>query len=132
MKTINIKGKNYTPVSERVLGAHEKEKYLSIETEIISHDPVLCKATVRTSKGVFIGHSAANPSKSIEKESPYEIAETSAVGRALGFAGYGIQESIASADEMRKVPKKQTEPFPDGARIKPGTNQLEGVNNNEI
>ena len=32
-----------------------------------------------------------------------EVAETSAVGRALGFAGIGIDTGIASADEMRKV-----------------------------
>ena len=38
--------------------------------------------------------------KAIEKASPYEVAETSAVGRALGFAGYGIVGGIASADEM--------------------------------
>ena len=33
------------------------------------------------------------------------MAETSAVGRALGFAGYGIDEGIASADEMKKYPE---------------------------
>ena len=32
-----------------------------------------------------------------------EVAETSAVGRALGFAGIGIDTGIASADEIRKV-----------------------------
>ena len=31
------------------------------------------------------------------------MAETSAVGRALGFAGYGIVEGIASADEVVKA-----------------------------
>ncbi len=31
-----------------------------------------------------------------------EVAETSAIGRALGFAGYGIVEGVASADELIK------------------------------
>jgi hypothetical protein len=35
--------------------------------------------------------------------SPYEVAETSAIGRALGFAGYGIVDGIATADEMVKA-----------------------------
>ena len=34
-----------------------------------------------------------------------EIAETSAIGRALGFADIGLIDGIASADEMRKVKK---------------------------
>ncbi len=42
--------------------------------------------------------------KAIEKASPYEVAETSAIGRALGFAGFGIADGIASADEMVKAP----------------------------
>lgn len=103
-RTISIHGKEYMPVSERVkdLHADENNKKISISTEILSHDPVLVKATVKTSKGIFMGHSAANSAKSIEAANPYEVAETSAIGRALGFAGYGIVEGIASADEMDK------------------------------
>lgn len=103
MKTINIKGKEYTPVNERVMGAHAGEETLTITTEVLAHQPVVVKATVITKKGTFTGISAANPTKTIEKQSPYEVAETSAVGRALGFAGYGIVSSIASADEMVKA-----------------------------
>ena len=111
MKTINIKGKEYTPVNERVLEAL-KEKKISITTEIIQHTPnVVMRATVTTEKGVFTGTSWANPTKSIEKSSPYEVAETSAVGRALGFAGYGIISSIASSDEIIKAKEYNNEPF---------------------
>jgi len=44
------------------------------------------------------GLSAANPEKSIEvcRKSP----ETSAVGRALGFAGFGLVDRIATAEEV--------------------------------
>ena len=104
LKTINIKGKEYVTVATRVEALHATHKEgVEILTEIISHNPVVVKATVKTPKGVFNGISAANPNKVIEKMSPYEVAETSAVGRALGFAGFGITDSIASADEMHKV-----------------------------
>ncbi len=99
--SIQIHGKEYKTVAERVQEAGKD--FLSLETEIIGHNPVIIKATVLTIKGKFTGISAANPSKAIEKMSPYEVAETSAVGRALGFAGYGSVDSIASADEMNKV-----------------------------
>lgn len=101
--TIKIHGKEYTPVNERVGMVHDSETELSIITEVICHTPVVVKATVTTKKGMFTGISAANPAKAIEKQSPYEVAETSAVGRALGFAGFGIAESIASADEITNV-----------------------------
>lgn len=97
---INIHGKQYVTVAERVEAAGTE--FIGLETEVITHEPVVIKATVKTSRGTFTGISAANPSKQIEKMSPYEVAETSAVGRALGFAGYGIVEGIASADEMSK------------------------------
>lgn len=104
MKTIRIHNRDYTPVNERVMGAHAGEESLTITTEVLAHQPnVIVKATVITKKGTFTGMSAANPTKTIEKQSPYEVAETSAVGRALGFAGYGIVSSIASADEVVKA-----------------------------
>lgn len=112
-KTINIHGKEYMPVSERVLLAHQDCKQISINTEILNTgEIVVVKATVITPKGTFTGISAANPAKAIEKMSPYEVAETSAVGRALGFAGYGIVEGIASADEVVKATTPETTPLP--------------------
>ncbi len=102
LKTISIHGKEYVPVSERIKEAHEAlSENFSITTEVLAFDPiVVIKATVTIPKGIFTGISAANPAKSIEKQSPYEVAETSAVGRALGFAGFGLIDSIASADEV--------------------------------
>ena len=40
------------------------------------------------------------------KDVAVEVAETSAIGRALGFANIGLIDGIASADEMRKVGNK--------------------------
>lgn len=99
---IKIHGKEYVTVNERVMDLHNNigDTNVSISTEVLIHEPVVIKATVTIGENVFTGISAANPAKAIEKQSPYEVAETSAVGRALGFAGYGITTSIASADEI--------------------------------
>ena len=105
--TIKIHGKEYVTVAERIALIHAEARKnptpLEITTEILSHNPVVVKATVKIYSDVFTGISAANPAKAIEKQSPYEVAETSAVGRALGFAGYGIETSIASADEIKNA-----------------------------
>src|SRR5258706_7259371 len=107
--SIQIHGKQYVTVDERVKAAHEACKKISISTEVLPlADKIVVKATVTTEKGTFTGISAANESKLIEKQSPYEVAETSAVGRALGFAGYGVINGIATADEIAKTPLQCT------------------------
>ena len=109
MDTIKIHGKQYVTVDGRVKAAHEACKKISISTEVLPiPDKVVVKATVVTEKGTFTGISAANEAKMIEKQSPYEVAETSAVGRALGFAGYGVINGIATADEIAKTPVQGT------------------------
>lgn len=101
---VNIHGKEYITVAERLTKIHAELKNLSITTEVLFTEPrVVIKATVTTPKGKFTGISAANVNKAIEKESPYEVAESSAVGRALAFAGYETVGGIASAEEMKKA-----------------------------
>jgi hypothetical protein len=119
-KTISIHGKDYLTVAGRVELAHDdkENKTLSITTELVEvayPERILFKATVITPKGTYTGYSAIDPKtgKMIEKLSPYEVAETSAVGRALGFAGYGLVEGIASADEMAKSLASQKAENPD-------------------
>lgn len=108
---VNIHGKQYITVAERVSDAHKDAKFEKLETEVLSSEPVIViKATVTILGRTFTGISSANPAKSIEKSNPYEVAETSAVGRALGFAGYGIVEGIASADEMVKAGVTKDDP----------------------
>lgn len=109
MKTINIKGKEYIPVVERVKEAHNLDKDVSIITDVVEFGTrVSVKATVTFKGKVFTGHSQAEYKDGMMGDVALEVAETSAVGRALGFAGIGIETGIASADEMRKV-KKQVE-----------------------
>lgn len=113
--TVTIHGNEYVTVAERVALLHEKlpdGAEASIYTEIVENteEHVIVKATVRIPGGVFVGHAHSKKSaQSVEGQAPLEVAETSAVGRALGFAGYGAAESIASADEV-KQPRRKAAP----------------------
>lgn len=105
MKTINIKGKEYVPVVERIKEAHKQDADVSITTEIIGDgaERVAIKATVIFKGKTFTGHSQAEYGKGMMGAVALEVAETSAIGRALGFANIGLLDGIASADEIRKV-----------------------------
>lgn len=113
MKTINIKGKEYVPVVERVKELHYlfPEAVKEINTEVtILEDRVSVKAIVSIEGfGSFTGHSQAVYGKGMMGDVALEVAETSAVGRALGFAGIGLVDGIASAEEIRKVKKADGE-----------------------
>ncbi len=111
MKTINIKGKEYVPVVERVKEFHIQYPKGWIETFIHEKSDdrrVIVVAKVwLDEKRFFCGASQAEWDKGLMGNVALEVAETSAVGRALGFANLGLVEGIASADEMRKVSKLQ-------------------------
>lgn len=109
---VNIHGNQYKTVAERL--SEIGDKLMGVNTEVLYLEPqIMVKATIITDKGTFTGISAADPKKAIENKTPVEVAETSAVGRALSFAGYAGNE-IASADEMQKAfvssPKPATAP----------------------
>ena len=108
-KAIDIKGKKYVLVSDRVQYFNDTFTNGSINTELVSepsHDYIIIRATVKPdveSYRSFTGYSQAVIGDGmVNKTSALENAETSAVGRALGFMGIGVIESIASADEMTK------------------------------
>jgi hypothetical protein len=104
MKTIDIRGKQYVPVVERVKEAHLQDPELSITTEVVGTEGrVSVKATVIFKGKTFTGHSQAEYGKGMMGGVALEVAETSAVGRALGFANIGLLDGIASSDEMRKA-----------------------------
>lgn len=106
--TARIGNNDYIMVSGRVLLAHEDNpEALSIRTELVqdTEDYVTMKATIITRKGTFDGHATSykRTGTTFEKKTPLEVSETSAVGRALGLAGYAIENGIASADEIDKA-----------------------------
>lgn len=98
-------------VARRVEIAREEKVLESVETEVLSHDPVVVKAKITIKGKIFTGISSVSldSQRLIEKQNPYEVAETSAVGRALGFAGYGLIESIATADDMARATSSRPE-----------------------
>lgn len=109
VKAILIKGKKYVLVADRVAYFNETYPKGSITTKLVS-DPtsemVIVKAMVYPddSTRMFTGYSQAVIGDGmVNKTAALENAETSAVGRALGFMGIGVIESIASADEMNKA-----------------------------
>ena len=112
MKTINIKGKEYVPVNERVKEFREKYPQLRVLTELISLDEnsVVMKATVVDPDGMVLANGYAQEDRNasnINKTSYVENCETSAVGRALGMFGIGIDASMASADEVANAIERQ-------------------------
>lgn len=114
MKSINIKGKNYVMVNERIKFFRESEEFKgwSLVSELVSlteHDCVV-KAIVSDDKGIVRATGFAQEdreSSMINKTSFVENCETSAWGRALGNLGIGIDDSIASAEEVDMAIKKQ-------------------------
>lgn len=105
-KSMDVKGKQYTLVNERVKAFRMLYPEGSIQTEILSLEDgvVTMKTTVCSSEGQILATGLAQEKESssyINKTSFIENCETSAVGRALGFLGIGIDTSIASAEEVQ-------------------------------
>ena len=92
----------------------------AIIPEIVKLENGTCvmKATILDGKGkvLAIGHAYENEGSTfINKTSYIENCETSAVGRALGMCGFGIDTSVASYEEvanaMENQKPKQDKPF---------------------
>ena len=136
MESIKIKGKDYIQVHERVAEFRRNPLYksLSIETDIVEKnyseltgdivknekvvgkkttrvlDSIIIKCVIRNKDGNIVSTGYAQEEKTtsfVNETSFVENCETSAVGRALGFLGIGIKDSIASADELVVAISKQ-------------------------
>ena len=112
LKSINIKGKDYVMVNERLMAFREEHPEYSLVSELVSctGDSCIFKASIIDENGVVraTGHAQEDKSSSmINKTSYIENCETSAWGRALGNFGYGIGSSIASAEEVSMAIAKQ-------------------------
>lgn len=117
LKRTNIKGRDYIEVNQRVMAFWELFPMGAIETEKLSDNGERCDFIARISvfdpnteswKVVATGHAFEfQGSGMVNKTSYVENAETSAVGRALGFLGIGSTESIASAEEVQAAIEHQ-------------------------
>ena len=105
MKTIDIRGKSYITVNERLKEFRNNFKDYSLTSEIVELGTDFCtmKATITDDKGVIraTGYAREVVAKSpINKFAFVENCETSAIGRALGNFGIGIDTAICTADEL--------------------------------
>lgn len=130
MKSIKIHGKDYVLVNDRIKEFTTNPKYndYGLETnktldewfeytdkktgEIIQDNRVEFKCIITNASGKTVSNGTARElmsSSYINKTSHIENCETSAVGRALGFLGIGIDTSIASANEVINAVNNQPE-----------------------
>ena len=113
MKKIQIKGKDYIEVNERVKQFHIDYPNGSITTELIEMtDRFITKTTVipdvKNPDRKFTGIAyEKEDSTFINKTSALENCETSSCGRALGMLGIGIDTSIASYNEVANAVEQQ-------------------------
>ena len=115
LSTVDIKGKDYIDVSNRVKAFRMVYPQGCIETEMVSNENGICvfRAKVFNEEGKLLATGMAyekEGSTFINKTSHLENAETSAVGRALGFCGFGVDTSIASANEVLNAIANQNAP----------------------
>lgn len=108
----DIKGKDYAEVNQRVKAFRMVYPEGCIETEMLSNAEGVCvfKAYIRNGEGKLLGTGTAyekENSSFINKTSYIENCETSAVGRALGMCGFGIDVAIRSAEEEQNAEIQQ-------------------------
>lgn len=123
IRTTDIKGKDYAEVNQRIKAFRMIYPTGTIETEMTSNENGVCifkakvgytttiieENTIR-SEYTLLGTGTAYEKENstfINKTSYIENCETSAVGRALGMAGFGIDTSVASAEEVQNAMNNQ-------------------------
>lgn len=114
IKTTDIKGKEYAEVNQRIKAYRMVYPNGMIKPEIKSLKDGVCifRAEVTNDNGdvIGVGHASEKENSTfINKTSYIENCETSAVGRALGMAGFGIDTSVASAEEVANAIENQKE-----------------------
>jgi len=112
IKTTDIKGKDYAEVNQRIKVFRMLYPNGTIKTEMISNENGVCifRAEILDNEGYLLATGTAYEKENstfINKTSYIENCETSAVGRALGMCGIGIDTSVASAEEVQNAIQNQ-------------------------
>ena len=111
INTTKIGNKEYATVNERVKAFRQVYPTGGLPTELIKYEDGMCifKCNVYDENGNLLSTGMAsekltgNDKKDyINLNSMLENCETSAVGRALGFAGFGIDNAIASGEDIER------------------------------
>ena len=133
IQTTDIKGKEYAEVNQRIKAFRMVYPQGFIIPHLTSNENGMCVFTAEV--GYYVEHNTIAEDKYgkkyqdtylekvilgvgtayekedstfINKTSYIENCETSAVGRALGMAGFGIDVSVASAEEVANAMQNQT------------------------
>ena len=131
INTTNIKGKDYAEVNQRIKAFRMVYPTGVIETDMVHNENGVCifRAFVGYRDGEELYKLATGTayekegSTFINKTSYIENCETSAVGRALGMAGFGIDTSVASAEEVQNAIANQNKGSFDDMPIQEGQKQ---------
>lgn len=117
LPSIEIDGKSYVPVHERLRFLSDHIRDYSIETSYQHLKDenmwiVSAKLTIyKDGKALVYTGTAGKKEASLSADmqlSALEYTETTAVGRACAMAGIGIRDGVASANEMATVTPKQS------------------------
>ena len=120
--SVRIHGKTYHTVASRLHQARGTDQpptgITSITTTLLDHmGRLFVHAQVTfidgsTFTGLEEAYTGDQAERGAEQDAPVPTAETSAVGRALAFAGYpGSDDSIAGAEEVRRA-QQHSQPRP--------------------
>lgn len=112
LSTMDIKGKKYIPVNERVKAFRMLYPEGQIITELVKYEDgiVIMKAIITDGLGKTLAVDYAKEvegSTNINRTSAVENCSTSATGRAIGLLGIGIDTSIASYEEVTNAQMNQ-------------------------
>ena len=111
IQTMDVKGREYAMVHQRIKAFRMVYPMGYIKTDIVElkDGVVTMKATVGVGDMILgTGYAQEKETSSyINKTSFIENCETSAWGRALGAAGFGIDTSVASYEEVANALKNQ-------------------------
>ena len=123
IQTIDIKGKEYSEVNQRIKAFRMVYPTGFIKTDLIGNQDGVCIFEAKVGyyndavyenkqfkEEIVLATGTAYEKENstfINKTSFIENCETSAVGRALGMAGFGIDVSVASAEEVQNAINNQ-------------------------
>lgn len=112
LPTVPIGGKQYIMVKDRVNAFREIFPEWAILTDVLNDDGIVVtiKATIADQDGRVRATAHAQEkynSTKINRTSALENCETSAIGRAIGLLGIGIDDSFASANEVETAQAQQ-------------------------
>ena len=121
IKTTDIKGKDYAEVNQRIKAFRMIYPQGTIKTILVSNNDGICVFRAEAYEyekcnengnyeSKLLGTGTAYEKENstfINKTSYIENCETSAVGRALGMCGFGIDTSVASAEEVQNAMANQ-------------------------